>query len=179
MKDFKNTLIAVAVGATLFFPGQSNGELFKRLKARRTTRVVYNASPQTCVGPSCDTPTDGQLTTNKKGGFDGQLPDSTYADYLAKQNGFAKKTGASTPVEGETITVETNPVEAALVAVEHAEAALAEAKSIAERAVVEQKRAEAKQVMAIKQQIAQLKIDFQNQIDGLEAEQTALEPDEN
>lgn len=105
----QSKILVAAVGAALMFcslQDSAQAKLFKRLRANTTTS---NCKP----GDACYRPTGSPLTTpvyqggqtrltiNPKGGFEGQLPDSYYAQYAGQRAGTA--TVAAAPVAQPTV----------------------------------------------------------------------------
>lgn len=97
-----NILLAAIVGAVILFcGGHADAGPFKRIfKRNRQPATVNYSTPGTCVGPNCNTP---GIQANRKGGYEGQLPDSYYANWLA-QNGY---TGTTVQAPGTTVQTAT------------------------------------------------------------------------
>ena len=105
-------LIVAAVGAGLLFCDLAPAGPLKNLFSRRKQRQQQHTG---CVGPNCyqhgPGGGPGQLSVNGNGGFEGQLPSQTYAQYLAAQQGRALPQQApAAPPQPPHAAVPTGPV---------------------------------------------------------------------
>ncbi len=187
----RNLFLAALVCAALTFPDFATAGPFKqRREARKYRRAAVSpsinyqpAAPTTCVGPDCPLATGpGQITANRKGGFEGQLPDDYYAAYTASvlpgpAVQVVPPSGPMTQVTQVTAKPDSRlSVAAAESRVAELQAQLLAARDAAEQARIEERRQAAKQALEVKQKIEKMKLDFQNQIDDLTARQSGLEP---
>lgn len=173
MKNLKAFLYVAAFGAVLLFPSESDGQLFKRLKARRAKTVEAPVNNTTCTDKQCPIHGGGNATNE----------DAEMEAYLATL-GYVQAAGIAevapdVPAPEAALVpaaTEAQDVDAALAGVEQAESALALAEEVLERAVEAENQAAIARSRAAEKEIERLTAAHNAQIEALREQLVDLEP---